>query len=342
MTDAKRKGPVLVTGAAGFIGYHVAKALLDRGESVIGLDNFNTYYDPALKEARLALIADHPGLSFHRVDMADRPAFMALMAEHAPSRVVHLAAQAGVRHSIDHPFEYVDANLVGFINLLEACRHAKVEHLVFASSSSVYGQSGRLPFTTDDTVSHPLSLYAATKKSNELMAHAYSHLHAMPVTGLRFFTVYGPWGRPDMALFLFTEAMLRGEAIPVFNHGEIWRDFTYVDDVVEGVLRTLDQPATPNPDFKREDPDLASSDSPYRIYNIGNGRPVKVLEMIDCLGKALGVKAKLNLLPMHRGDGLITHADCRALEAAVGYRPDTTLESGIARFVSWYRAFYGV
>ncbi|MCB9727488.1 MAG: NAD-dependent epimerase/dehydratase family protein [Deltaproteobacteria bacterium] len=342
MTESSDRGPVLVTGAAGFIGYHVTRALLERGETVLGVDNFDPYYDPALKEARLSLVAEHPGLEFHRLDIADRDAFLGLLAERAPRRVVHLAAQAGVRHSIDHPFDYVDANLVGFINLLEASRRARVEHLVFASSSSVYGQSARLPFTTDDPVSHPLSLYAATKKANELMAHAYSHLHAMPVTGLRFFTVYGPWGRPDMALFLFTEAMLRGEAIPVFNHGEIWRDFTYIDDVVEGVLRTLDQPARPNPDFRREEPDPASSDGPYRLYNIGNGKPVKVLDMIDCLAEALGVEPKLDLQPMHRGDGLITHADCRALEDAVGYRPDTPLSAGIARFVQWYRAFYGV
>jgi UDP-glucuronate 4-epimerase len=342
MTSPATPGPVLVTGAAGFIGYHVARALLDRGETVIGVDNFDTYYDPALKESRLALIADHPHLSFHRVDISDREAFMGLIADRAPTRVVHLAAQAGVRHSIEHPFDYVDANLVGFINLLEACRLARVQHLVFASSSSVYGQSGRLPFRTDDPVSHPLSLYAATKKANELMAHAYSHLHGLAVTGLRFFTVYGPWGRPDMALFLFAEAMLRGEPIPVFNHGEIWRDFTYIDDVVQGVLRTLDHPAAPNPAFSRENPDPASSDGPYRIYNIGNGQPVKVLDMIASLEAALGVKAQLDLRPMHRGDGLITHADCRALEAAVGYRPDTPLASGIARFVTWYREYYDV
>jgi len=331
---------VLVTGAAGFIGNHVALRLLERGDQVIGVDNMNAYYDVGLKEARLRRIRGGLPFRLARLDVADRPGMAELFAAEQPQRVVHLAAQAGVRYSLLNPHAYVDSNLVGFTNILEGCRHAKVEHLVYASSSSVYGGNTRLPFSEHDNVDHPVSLYAATKKSNELMAHAYSHLYRLPATGLRFFTVYGPWGRPDMALFLFTRAMLEGKPIDVFNHGEMTRDFTYIDDIVEGVIRVLDHPAGADPGFVASAPDPATSNAPYRIYNIGNNQPVKLMAYIQALEAALGITAQKNLLPLQPGDVPATYADTRELDAAVGFKPATPVEEGVARFVDWYRSYY--
>jgi UDP-glucuronate 4-epimerase len=333
---------ILVTGAAGFIGYHVSKRLLERGDRVVGLDNLNPYYDPKLKEARLAQLRQSHGFTFAHVDIADTDSMQELFSEYRPQRVVNLAAQAGVRYSVTHPYAYIDSNILGFQNILEGCRHGKVEHLVFASTSSVYGANTRQPFSEHDNVDHPLSLYAATKKANEVMAHSYAHLYRLPVTGLRFFTVYGPWGRPDMALFKFTRGILASEPIPVFNQGQMVRDFTYIDDIVEGVVRILDVIPVPNPEWKSDDPDPATSSAPYRIYNIGNNRPVELLHYISVLEQALGRKAQLDLLPMQPGDVPSTMADVSELEQATGFRPQTTVEDGIARFVKWYREYYHV
>ena len=331
---------VLVTGAAGFIGAALSAALLERGDQVVGVDSLNDYYDVSLKRARLARLTALPGFEFIQLDMAAREGVAALFARHRFDAVAHLAAQAGVRYSIDHPHAYADANLVGFLNVLEGCRHAKVGHLVFASSSSVYGASVRTPFSENHSVDHPISLYAATKKANELMAHTYAHLYGLPCTGLRFFTVYGPWGRPDMAYFKFTRGILAGEPIPVYNRGEMARDFTYIDDIVEGVVRVLDRPAAPDPDWDPAHPAVASSTAPYRIYNIGNNRPVKLMEFIGTLEKCLGRKAVLDLLPMQPGDVPSTAADISALGKATGFAPSTPVETGLARFVAWYHEYY--
>ncbi len=333
---------VLVTGSAGFIGAALSQRLLERGDQVIGYDNLNDYYDVNLKRARLARLQAQPGFTEVRANLEDRAALTAAFEAHRPQRVVNLAAQAGVRYSIQNPHAYVDSNLVGFINVLEACRHHSVEHLVYASSSSVYGANTRQPFSVHDNVDHPVSLYAATKKANELMAHSYSHLYGLPTTGLRFFTVYGPWGRPDMALFLFTRNILAGQPIDVFNYGRHRRDFTYIDDIVEGVMRVLDQAATPNPAWSGAAPDSATSPAPYRLYNIGSHRPVELLRYIEVLEQCLGRTAIKNLLPMQPGDVPDTYADVEALERDVGYRPATPVEEGIARFVAWYREYYRV
>ena len=327
---------VLVTGAAGFIGFHVSQKLLARGDEVVGLDNINDYYDVNLKLARLARLEPQPGFSFARIDLVDRPALEALFREHRFAAVINLAAQAGVRYSLENPQAYIDSNIVGFTNILECCRHHDVGHLVYASSSSVYGMNSAMPFSIHDNVDHPISLYAASKKANELMAHTYSHLFGLPTTGLRFFTVYGPWGRPDMALFLFTRAILAGEPIKVFNNGRMQRDFTYIDDIVEGVVRVLDRTATPNPDWDGARPDPGTSSAPYRLYNIGNNNPVKLTEFIDAIEQALGLPAQRELLPMQPGDVAATYADIDDLEADVGYRPATPLREGIGRFVAWY------
>lgn len=333
---------VLVTGAAGFIGSAVSRVLLARGDDVIGLDNLNDYYDVRLKHARLDSLRGHLNFSFVRQEIADRDGMAALFATHQFDRVVHLAAQAGVRYSIENPHAYVDSNLVGFVNVLEGCRHHGVEHLVYASSSSVYGANGRLPFSVHDNVDHPLSLYAATKKANELMAHTYASLFDLPSTGLRFFTVYGPWGRPDMALFKFTQNILAGEPIDVFNDGQHRRDFTYIDDIVEGVVRVLDRPAQANPDWDNQSPDPGTSRAPWRVYNIGNSQPVELLRYIECIEQALGKKAQVNLLPLQPGDVPDTFAEVSDLVRDVGYRPATPVEEGVARFVAWYRSYYGV
>jgi UDP-glucuronate 4-epimerase len=333
---------VLVTGAAGFIGYHVAQRLLSDGHRVVGLDNLSNYYDPALKQARLDRLAAHTGFGFERVDVSDRKVMADLFRHLHPARVVHLAAQAGVRHSLSHPHAYIDANVVGFLNILEGCRHQGIEHLVFASSSSVYGANTRLPFSVHDNVDHPLSLYAATKKANELMAHSYAHLYGLPCTGLRFFTVYGPWGRPDMALFLFTEAILEGRPIDVFNEGRMQRDFTYVDDVVEGIVRVLAKPPSPDPAWSGDRPDPGTSRALYRIYNIGNARPVELLRYIEVLEERLGRTAKKNFLPLQPGDVPATRADIDDLVRDLDYRPQTTIEEGVGRFVEWYRTYYRV
>jgi UDP-glucuronate 4-epimerase len=333
---------VLVTGAAGFIGYHVARRLLERGDWVAALDNLNDYYDVSLKKARLAALEAHPNFRFAKLDLADRDGVNELFAREKPRRVIHLAAQAGVRYSLTNPHSYVTSNLVGFVNILEACRHGKVEHLVYASSSSVYGANTKMPFSVHDNVDHPVSLYAATKKANELMAHSYSHLYGLPVTGLRFFTVYGPWGRPDMAIFLFTRAILAGEPIDVFNNGEMRRDFTYIDDIVEGVVRVADIIPTPNPRWNGDDPDPGTSKAPYRLYNIGNNQPVPLLEMIAVLEKCLGRKVEKRFLPMQPGDVPETYADVEALSAVTGFAPSTPLDVGIGLFVDWYRDYYGV
>jgi len=333
---------ILVTGAAGFIGYHVAARLLARGDTVVGLDNLNTYYDVSLKEARLARLTTQPGFRFVKRDLADRTAMEEFFASERPQRVVHLAAQAGVRYSLENPHAYVDSNLVGFANVLEGCRRGGIEHLVYASSSSVYGGNVRLPFSEHDNIDHPVSLYAATKKANELMAHTYSHLFRLPTTGLRFFTVYGPWGRPDMALFLFTKAMLEGRPIDVFNHGNMVRDFTYIDDIVEGVLRVVDRPAEPSHDFDPARPDPGTSNAPYRVFNIGNSRPTPLAEYIEALEEVLGRRAERHLLPMQPGDVPATSANTDELNAWVGFTPDTPVREGVRRFVEWYRAFYKV
>ena len=333
---------ILVTGSAGFIGAALSQRLLERGDQVVGFDNLNDYYDVNLKRARLARLQGYPGFTEVRANLEDRAALSAAFSQHQPQRVVNLAAQAGVRYSLENPHAYVDSNLVGFVNILEACRHHQIEHLVYASSSSVYGANTRMPFSVHDNVDHPLSLYAATKKANELMAHTYSALYSLPTTGLRFFTVYGPWGRPDMALFLFTRAILAGQAIDVFNYGHHRRDFTYIDDIVEGVIRVLDQVATPNPAWSSDAPDAATSKAPYRLYNIGSNRPVELLRYIEVMEQCLGRVAIKNLLPMQPGDVPDTYADVDALVADVGYRPDTPIEEGVARFVAWYREYYQV
>jgi UDP-glucuronate 4-epimerase len=333
---------LLVTGAAGFIGYHTARRLLERGDDVVGLDNLNEYYDVTLKRARLAELERHEKFRFVKLDLADRAGMTKLFASERFERVVHLGAQAGVRYSVEHPFAYVDSNLVGTMTVLEGCRHNGVEHLVYASTSSVYGANTNMPFTVHQNVDHPLSLYAATKKSNELMAHAYSSLYKLPVTGLRFFTVYGPFGRPDMALFTFTKSILAGKAIDVFNYGRHKRDFTYVDDIAEGVVRAVDHVAAPNPSWSGDDPDAATSKAPYRVYNIGNQKPVDLMRYIEVLEQCLGRKAEKNLLPLQLGDVPDTWADVEDLAAAVGYRPSTPVEVGVARFVDWYVDYYKV
>lgn len=333
---------ILVTGAAGFIGAALSLRLLDRGDDVIGLDNLNDYYDVRLKEARLARLQEKKGFTFVRASLEDRAAIEDLFRTHKPQRVVNLAAQAGVRYSLENPQAYIDSNIVGFTNILEGCRHHGVEHLVYASSSSVYGANTRMPFSVHHNVDHPVSLYAASKKANELMAHTYSHLFNLPTTGLRFFTVYGPWGRPDMALFMFTKAILAGKPIDVFNYGRHRRDFTYIDDIVEGVIRTLDHVARPDPVWSGDEPDSATSTAPYRLYNIGSNRPVELLRYIEVLEECLGRKAEKNLLPLQPGDVPDTYADVDALVEDVGYRPSTPVEEGVKHFVDWYRAFYKV
>lgn len=333
---------VLVTGSAGFIGMHVALRLLARGDEVVGIDNLNDYYDVKLKRARLAELAPYAAFRFEPFDVADRPALEGVFEACRFDRVVHLAAQAGVRHSITHPHAYAQANLVGFVNMLEACRQHAVEHLVYASSSSVYGGNTRMPFREDDGVDHPVSLYAATKKANELMAHTYSHLYGLPTSGLRFFTVYGPWGRPDMALFKFTHAILAGEPIPIFNHGQMKRDFTYIDDIVDGVAGVLDRPPQPRTDFDHAAPDAATSWAPYRVLNIGNEQPVPLLDFVDALEAALGVPAIRDLQPMQPGDVVATFADVSRLSEVVdGFKPNTSITRGVREFVEWYRTYYG-
>jgi UDP-glucuronate 4-epimerase len=336
---------VLVTGAAGFIGSHVSLYLLERGDEVVGLDNINDYYDVNLKLSRLERVKQHKNaenFTLIKMDVEDREGMPALFAEHKFDKVVHLAAQAGVRYSIENPHAYIDANIVGYMNILEGCRHNKVQHLVYASSSSVYGANEDMPFSVHDNVDHPLSLYAASKKANELMAHTYSHLYNLPTTGLRFFTVYGPWGRPDMALFLFTKAILDEKPIQVFNYGKHRRDFTYIDDIVEGIIRTLDNTATGNPDWNGKTPDPSTSKAPWRVYNIGNQSPVELLDYIETLENALGKKAKKELLPLQPGDVPDTYADVEALVADIGYRPETTIQEGIGNFVNWYKEYYKV
>jgi UDP-glucuronate 4-epimerase len=333
---------VMITGVAGFIGAALALRLLARGDSVYGVDNLNDYYDVTLKEARLKRLSGHKHFSFEKLDIAERAGMEAMFKRGKFDVVMNLAAQAGVRYSIENPNAYIDANLVGFCNVLEGCRHSGVRHLVFASSSSVYGANTRMPFSEHDNVDHPVSLYAATKKANELMAHSYAHLYKLPCTGLRFFTVYGPWGRPDMALFKFTKGILEGVPIPVFNEGKMVRDFTYIDDVVEGVLRVIDNAAAPNPKWSGDKPDPATSYAPFKLYNIGNSKPVQLMRYIEVLEQCLGRKARLDLLPMQDGDVPATSANTEALEQAVGFRPDTTVETGIARFVEWYRQYYKV
>jgi UDP-glucuronate 4-epimerase len=332
---------ILVTGTAGFIGAALTQRLLARGDVVHGYDNHNDYYDPALKEARLACFIDHPNYTHQRADLADAEAVDQAFATFKPQRVVNLAAQAGVRYSLNNPRAYVRSNLDGFLNILEGCRHGKVEHLVYASSSSVYGANRKLPFAVEDAVDHPVSLYAASKKANELMAHSYSHLYDLPTTGLRFFTVYGPWGRPDMSPMLFADRISRGEPIDVFNHGHHSRDFTYVDDIVEGVIRTLDHPARPDAAYDAKAPNPGTSSAPYRVYNIGNDQPVQLMRFIELLEQNLGRSVEKRLLPMQPGDVPDTWADVSALRRDVGYVPDTTIENGVARFVQWYREYRG-
>lgn len=332
---------ILVTGAAGFIGNALSLRLLDRGDEVIGIDNLNDYYDVNVKLARLDRVKAHQGFTDVRIDLEDREGIAKLFATHKPDRVVNLAAQAGVRYSLENPLAYIDTNVVGFMNILEGCRYNDVEHLVYASSSSVYGSNTNMPFSVHHNVDHPVSIYAATKKANELMAHTYSHLYRLPTTGLRFFTVYGPWGRPDMALFLFTRNILAGKPIDVFNHGKHKRDFTYIDDIVEGVIRTLDKIPEPNPDWSGDAPDSATSTAPYKLYNIGNHNKVDLLRYIEVLEECLGKKAEMNMLPLQPGDVPDTYADVEDLIRDVEYQPDTTIEEGIKRFVDWYREYYG-
>lgn len=331
---------ILITGSAGFIGSHLCKRLLERGDEVVGIDNLNPYYSVALKHARLNNLTVYPKFKAVNVDIADRLRVAELFETEQPQKVVHLAAQAGVRYSLKNPHAYVDSNLIGFVNILEGCRHNGIQHLVYASSSSVYGANTQMPFSIHDNVDHPLSLYAATKKANELMAHTYSHLYRLPTTGLRFFTVYGPWGRPDMALFLFTEAILQGKPIDVFNYGNMKRDFTYVDDIVEGVLRTTDQNATSNPEWSGDHPDPATSLAPYRLYNIGNNSPVELLHLIETLEGALGMKAIKNLMPIQPGDVPATYANIDDLVQDIGFQPRTSIEYGVERFVEWYHNVY--
>jgi len=330
---------VLVTGSAGFIGSALSIRLLERGDTVIGIDNHNDYYDPALKEARLARHASHPNYTHLRIDLSDRKGVEECFATYKPQRVVNLAAQAGVRYSIENPLAYIESNIVGFAHILEGCRHNGVEHLVYASSSSVYGANTTMPFSVSHNVDHPLSLYAASKKSNELMAHTYSHLYNLPTTGLRFFTVYGPWGRPDMALFKFTKAILAGEKIPVFNYGRHRRDFTFIDDIVEGLIRVLDQPAQPSPTWSGAEPDSGTSMAPWRVYNIGNNNPVELMDYIAALEKALGKPADIEMMPLQPGDVPDTYADITDLVRQFSYRPATSIDHGITEFVNWYLGY---
>ena len=332
---------ILVTGAAGFIGFHTSQILLARGDQVVGLDNLNDYYDVTLKEARLGILKRSPNFSFVKLDLADRPGMAELFAREKFDRVINLAAQAGVRYSIQNPLAYIDSNVVGFANILEGCRHNGVQHLVYASTSSVYGANTAMPFSVHQNVDHPLSFYAATKKANELMAHTYAHLYQLPVTGLRFFTVYGPWGRPDMALFLFTKAILAGKPIDVFNYGNHRRDFTFVDDIAQGVVRAMDRIATPNESWDGNSPDPGTSKGPYRLYNIGNSEPVELMKYIELIEKYLGKKAQKNLLPLQQGDVPDTFADVEDLVRDVGYKPATSVEEGVRRFIEWYVAYYG-
>lgn len=329
----------LVTGAAGFIGFHACRRLLEAGHEVVGIDNMNDYYDVNLKQSRLDLLQS-PLFSFHKIDLADREGMAQLFASEKFNRVIHLAAQAGVRYSLENPFAYADSNLIGYLNILEGCRHNKVEHLLYASSSSVYGLNRKMPFSTDDSVDHPVSLYAATKKANELMAHTYSHLYGIPTTGLRFFTVYGPWGRPDMALFKFTKAMLEGKSIDVYNYGKMKRDFTYIDDIVEAIVRMQDIIPQANPEWTVETGSPADSSAPYRVYNIGNSSPVELMDYITALEEALGMKAEKNMMPIQPGDVLETSADTKPLYDMVGFRPQTTVRQGVKNFVDWYKAYY--
>ena len=331
---------ILVTGAAGFIGFHTSKKLLDRGDTVVGLDNFNDYYDVALKEGRAEMLADYENFKLKRIDLADRSAMESLFAEEKFDKVINLAAQAGVRYSIENPHSYIDSNIVGFVNILEGCRHNDVKHLVYASSSSVYGANTTMPFSVHQNVDHPLALYGATKKANELMAHTYSNLYNLPTTGLRFFTVYGPYGRPDMALFLFTKNIIEDKPIDVFNFGKHRRDFTYIDDIVEGVVRTMDHTAEPNEDWDPAKPDPGTSNAPYRLYNIGNQQPVELMDYIGAIEKTLGKKAEMNLLPLQPGDVPDTWADTESLANDVGYQPSTPIEVGVKNFVEWYLEFY--
>jgi len=331
---------ILVTGAAGFIGFHLARRLLEEGHSVVGLDNLNAYYDPRLKEARLSLLRPYPGFAFERVDLVARDRVLGLIRDGGFDVVVHLAAQAGVRYSIENPYAYIDANLVGFMHMLEGCRQARTPHLVYASSSSVYGSNTSMPFAVHDNVDHPVSLYAATKKANELMAHCYANLYGLPCTGLRFFTVYGPWGRPDMALFKFTQAIIEGRPIELYNHGRMQRDFTYVDDIVEGLVRIMNIAPRPNPDWDSSHPDPGTSSAPYRIFNIGGSHPVELSYFVEVLEQAIGVKAVKKMLPLQPGDVVATCADARDLEEITGFRPQIPIEVGIARFVDWYRSYY--
>ena len=334
---------ILVTGAAGFIGFHLCRRLLaHKGDIVIGLDNVNDYYSPKLKEDRLALLTPHESFSFHKLDLSDTEGITSLFAKEKFDIVINLAAQAGVRYSLVNPRAYFDANLIGFGNILEGCRHHGVKHLVYASSSSVYGANTRMPFSVHDNVDHPVSLYAASKKANELIAHSYSHIFGLPTTGLRFFTVYGPWGRPDMALFLFTRAILEGKPIDVFNHGKMRRDFTYIDDIVEGIVRVAYRIPQPNPQWNGDQPDPGTSKAPYRVYNIGNNQPVELMEMIGLLEKCLGRTAEKNFLPLQAGDVPATFADVADLERDTGFKPATPLADGISRFVDWYREYHGV
>lgn len=330
---------ILVTGAAGFVGFHVSNKLLARGDKVVGFDNLNDYYDVNLKQARLDMLQSQPGFNFVKADLHDRATLEAVFTEHTFDAVINLAAQAGVRYSLENPHAYIDSNIVGFTNILECCRHHNTGHLVYASSSSVYGINSKLPFSVHDNVDHPISLYAATKKANELMAHTYSHLYGLPTTGLRFFTVYGPWGRPDMALFLFTRAILAGEPVKVFNNGQMQRDFTYIDDIVEGVVRVTDTTATPNPNWNSSNPDPGTSSAPYRLFNIGNNSPVQLLDYIAEIEKALGKTADLEMLPMQPGDVAATCADIDALVEAVNYRPATPIKEGVANFINWYQEY---
>lgn len=339
---------ILITGTAGFIGFHLTKRLLEAGHQVIGLDNVNDYYDPTLKRSRLTILEEmqekdviqKDAYTFYEKDLEDMESLKVMMEKHQPERVIHLAAQAGVRYSLENPHAYIQANIVGTMNVLEVCRHYQVEHLLYASSSSVYGANTSMPFSVHHNVDHPVSLYAATKKSNELMAHTYSHLYGLPTTGLRFFTVYGPWGRPDMALFKFTKAILEGGSIDVYNHGEMKRDFTYVDDIVEGIVRLMDHVPVPDAAWSGDNPDPGSSKAPYRVYNIGSNRPEKLMDFIQAIEKATGKEAKKNMMPMQPGDVPATYADVSDLQREVGYKPDTPLETGIQRFVDWYRSYY--
>ncbi|HEX4500165.1 MAG TPA: NAD-dependent epimerase [Scandinavium sp.] len=331
----------LVTGAAGFIGFHVAQRLLQAGHQVVGIDNLNDYYDVSLKQARLDLL-QKPGFSFQKIDLADRTAMASLFADEQFDRVIHLAAQAGVRYSLENPHAYADANLTGHLNVLEGCRHNKVQHLLYASSSSVYGLNRKMPFSTDDSVDHPVSLYAATKKANELMSHTYAHLYGLPTTGLRFFTVYGPWGRPDMALFKFTKAMLEDKSIDVYNYGKMKRDFTYIDDIAEAIIRLQDVIPQPDENWTVETGSPATSSAPYRVYNIGNSSPVELMDYITALEDALGIEADKNMMPVQPGDVLETSADTQPLQEVTGFKPETTVKDGVKNFVDWYRGFYNV